>query len=130
MTETAISDQEQVRAAVDYWMSSLDSGDLEGVMSCCHDEIVMANGGSPTATGIDTMRERYAARISQFQITSGWNEETLVLNGDTAVVVGRYTVSMRPKSGGEVNEIAGRVALTYVRDAEDAWKIIADVDNT
>ncbi len=125
-----MNDKDQVRAAVQMWMSSLDSGDLEGVLSCCHDDIVMANGGAPTAAGIEVMRDRYAPRIEQFEITSGWEEEVLKIVGDTAIIVGRYTVAMVPKAGGEETNIAGRVALTYVRSANGAWKIIADVDNT
>ncbi len=125
-----MNEKEQVRAAVDTWMTSLDKGDLEGVLGCCHEDIIMANGGSPTATGIATMRERYAPRIAQFAITSGWDEETLIVQGDMSVVVGRYTVAMSPKAGGDDMNIAGRVALTYVRDRDGAWKIIADVDNT
>ncbi len=125
-----MTDKEAVRAAVTRWMGSLDAGNLEGVLACCHDEIVMANGGSPTATGITTMRERYAPRIENYEITSGWDEEVLIVQGDTAIVVGRYTVAMRPKAGGDTQNIKGRVALTYVRSSSGGWVILADVDNT
>ena len=124
-----MTDEQAIRDAVERWMGALDGGDLEGVLACCHDDIVMANGGAPTARGIAVLRERYAPRIAAFDITSGWDEEVLCLHGDTAVIVGRYTVSMAPKEGGDARDIAGRVALTYRRDAAGGWKIIADVDN-
>ena len=125
----AASPEDEVREAVRTWMRSLDGGDLEALMACCHDDIVMANGGSDTAQGIATMRERYGARIAAFDITSGWEEDALVVDGDAAVVVGRYTVDITPKAGGDTQSIKGRVSLLYTRDAAGAWKILADVDN-
>ncbi|KIT16603.1 YybH family protein [Jannaschia aquimarina] len=119
-----------LRAEVAAWMGALDGGDLEGVLACCHDDIVLANAGSPTDRGLGTMRECYAPRIADFDIRSGWDEETLVVHGGTGVVVGRYAVSMTPKDGGEIREIAGRVALTCVRGADGRWRMLADVDNT
>ena len=127
--EGKTEDERAIRDAVDAWMTALDEGDLDGVLACCHDDIVMANGGAPTARGIATMRERYAPRIAGFDIESGWREEALSVLGDVGVIVGRYTVAMTPKAGAERREIAGRVALTYTRGADGRWRILADVDN-
>lgn len=128
-TEARATDDAALRAAVTAWMGALDGGDLDGVLACCHNDIVMANGGAPTARGIAVMRERYAPRIAGFDIRSGWQEEALVVHGDTGVVVGRYTVEMTPKGGGEARAVGGRVALTYLRGADGRWRILADVDN-
>ncbi|NET33191.1 MAG: nuclear transport factor 2 family protein [Cyanothece sp. SIO1E1] len=120
---------DSIHAAIDRWMTCLDSGDLENLLNCCDPEVVMANEGKPTLVGLAAMKERYAPRIEQFSMSSGFEVEHIAVYHDFAIVVGRWTVKATHKVSNQVNNASGRVLLNYRKQTDDTWKIVADIDN-
>lgn len=119
----------EIREALQQWMAALDRGDLDTVLALSDDNVLQINAGAPTTIGVDAVRAKYEPRLAASTFTSGWKEEHLVQYGDIGVVVGHYTVSLTSKDDGTQRQINGRLCLTYRRDADGAWKVLADIDN-
>ena len=124
-----MSARDAILAAVDRWMTCLDGGDIDGLVACCDPEIVVANDGLPTTTGLDTIRERYGPRIEQFSMASKFSAEHVAVYGDVAIVVGRWEVKATDKKSGAVNTAGGRLLLNYRKQRDGAWRIVADINN-
>ncbi len=122
-------DIKAVQAAVNQWLISLDSGDLQGMLDTCHPEVIAANEKSQTTVGIDFIQEKYAPRIESATFKSGFNTDHIAIYDDVAFVVANYDVEMTNKETGEVGGGSGRLALAYLRHSDGSWKMILDIDN-
>lgn len=120
---------EAIRAAIQRFMTSLDGGDLEGLLDCCDPQIVTANERKPTSVGREAMRDKYAPRIANFSTVSSFDTEHLSVHGDFAIAVGQFGVAATHRTSGEAKESSGRLLLVYRRHADGSWKVIVDVDN-
>ena len=120
---------EVIRAAVQRFMTCLDSGDLEGLLDCCDPQIVIANERQPTKVGRETMRDKYAPRIANFSTASTFDAEHVSVHGDLAIAVGHFEVTATHRTSGEAKTSSGRLVIVYRRHADGSWKVIVDVDN-
>jgi ketosteroid isomerase-like protein len=124
-----MSDQDDVKAAVDQWLVSLDSGNLQGMLDTCDPEVVTANERMPTTVGIQAVAEKYEPRIAAATFQSGFEIERTAVYGDFAMVIGIFSVKTTNKQTGETGGGSGRLALGYRRHGDGSWKLILDMDN-
>ena len=122
-------DKIDVQAVVDKWLTSLDAGDLQGMLDTCDPECITANEKTPTAIGPDHIRDKYAPRIAAATFKSGFSTEHLAIYGDFAVVMGHFTVEVTSKKDGQESGGSGRLLLGYRRHADGSWKMVVDMDN-
>jgi ketosteroid isomerase-like protein len=123
------NDIENVKAVVDKWLASLDSGNIEGMLDTCDAEVVVANERQPTTVGIQAIRDKYAPRIEASTFRSGFNIQHTAVYGDLALVIGHFDVEATNKKTGEKGGGSGRLAITYRRHDDGSWKMILDMDN-
>lgn len=124
-----VQDQKNVQAVVDKWLTSLDAGDLQGMLDTCDPECITANERTPTAVGVDHIREKYAPRIEFATFNSGFTTEHMAIYGDFAFVMGHFTVETTAKETGEKGGGSGRLLLGYRRHDDGLWKMVLDMDN-
>lgn len=124
-----MSDINNVKAAIDQWMDSLGAGDLEGMIATCDPEVVICNEHQATTVGIDAVRAKYAPKIEQAHMDSGYDIQHIAIHKDTAMAVGHFTVDITMKETGDKQHVEGRLILVYQRLADGSWKLILDVDN-
>lgn len=124
-----MSDTDDVKAVLNKWLSSLDAGDLQGMLDTCDPECITANEKTPTAIGIDHIREKYGPRIEAATFKSGFEIEHMALYGDFAIIIGHFDVEMTSKATGEKGGGKGRLALGYRRHEDGSWKMVLDMDN-
>ena len=127
--QVSTADRAQIEAAIDTWNNGLDSGDIEAMISTCHENTITVNEGQPVTVGAEFIREKYNPRIAAAEITSGYDIQELQIFDDVAVVVGRFYGTMKMRDTGEVRQPEGRLVLVYKRDQNGAWKMILDIDN-
>lgn len=124
-----MTDTDNVKAAVDQWLTSLDSGNLQGMLDTCDPECITANEKSPTTVGIQHISEKYTPRIDAATFKSGFDIQHMAIYGDFAMVLGHFDVEMTNKASGEKSGGLGRLALGYRRHADGSWKMVFDMDN-
>ncbi len=124
-----MSDTEDIKAAVNQWLTSLDCGNLQGMLDTCDPQCIVANEGTPTTIGVDHVRTKYAPRIEAATFKSGFDIEHMVVHGDFAIVMGNFDVEITDKTSGEQRAGGGRLALGYRRHDDGSWKMILDMDN-
>lgn len=122
-------DKKDVQAVVDTWLTSLDSGNLQGMLDTCDPECITANEQTPTTIGVDHIRTKYAPRIEAADFNSSFTTEHMAIYGDFAVVIGHFTVEMTSKADGKKGGGSGRLLLGYRRHEDRSWKMVVDMDN-
>lgn len=124
-----MNDKDAINAALNQWLTSLDSGDLQGMLDTCDPEVVVANQDTPTTVGIDAIRDKYAPRIAAMRFKSGFEIEHLAVYGDLAVLIGEFDVETTNKETAAIGGGSGRLGLVYRRHPDGSWKMLLDMDN-
>lgn len=119
----------EIEAVISVWNNGLDNGDIEAMISTCHEDIITVNEGQPVTIGAQAVREKYVPRIKAAEITSGYDIQELQFFDDVAVVTGRFYGTIKMRDTGDVRTPEGRLVLVYKRDETGAWKMILDIDN-
>jgi len=123
-------DREILEREVKRWLDALDSGDVQGLVDCCDDEMITANEYHETAFGAEYTRKKYAPMLQMFKTDSSWVTEKASIHNDIAVIIGHWDTQAKNKETGEVNGMIGRLLLVYRKDPESGkWKIWVDMDN-
>lgn len=124
-----MSDQDAVKAVLNQWLTSLDSGDLQGMLDTCDPEVITANQRTPTTIGIESVAAKYAPRIAAATFQSGFEIEHLAIYGDFAIIMGFFDAKTTNKKTGETGGGSGRLVLGYRRHTDGSWKMVLDMDN-
>ncbi len=124
-----MSTRDQIQKEVDHWMTVLDKGNLEDLMECLHPEVLCANEKKPTFIGIPKMREKYFGVIENYETDSEFDLEHFTEFGDTAFVIGEFRTTLTDRKTKESRKTSGRLTLAYVKNENDEWKIVLDIDN-
>jgi ketosteroid isomerase-like protein len=121
--------REEIEAIINTWNSGLDSGDIEAMVSTCHNDTMTVNERQPVTIGVQAIRDKYIPRIEAAEITSGFDIEELQVFDNVAVVAGRFYGTMKMRNTGDIRSPEGRLVLVYQRDENGDWKMILDMDN-
>ncbi|WP_262694445.1 YybH family protein [Kordiimonas aquimaris] len=124
-----MSVRKEIEAVINVWNSGLDNGDIEAMVSTCHENTMTVNEKQPVTVGTQAIRDKYIPRIEAADITSGFDIEVMQDFGDVVVVAGRFYGTMIMRDTGDVRNPEGRLVLVYKRDKSGAWKMILDMDN-
>lgn len=124
-----MSVREEIEAVINTWNNGLDNGDIEAMVSTCHENTMTVNEKQPVTVGTQAIRNKYIPRIKAAEITSGFDIEEMQDFGGVVVVSGRFYGTMKMRDTGDVRTPEGRLVLVYKRDKSGAWKMILDMDN-
>lgn len=127
--EMIMSDIDDVKAALNQWLTSLDSGNLQGMLDTCDPEAIVANERQPTSVGVKAIADKYAPRIEAATFKSGFDIEHINVWGDFAQIIGQFDVEVTDKATGKTSGGSGRLALVYRRHVDGSWKMTLDMDN-
>jgi uncharacterized protein (TIGR02246 family) len=99
------------------------ANDAEGMMSQWTDDIVLLQPGAPIMRGRATIAEAFrsveAPEISDYML----DIQEVKVCGDHAFEWGTYRYSMRPRSGGDMMRVSGKIMRILQRQPDGAWKI-------
>src|SRR5215470_562079 len=98
------------------------ANDADAMMSQWTDDVVLLQPGAPVMRGRTAIAEafRSVARPQILDYVLDIREVTLL--GDHALQWGTYRYSMRPHSGGETVQIAGKIMRMLQRQQDGTWK--------
>lgn len=130
--EKAVSpeDTAAVNKVRDDFLAAFNAADAAKVASLYTPDAVVMPSHQPMITGRDaietynkTFFEMYTAMINISPV------ETKVF-GDRALDRGTYTIQLTPKAGGSPIMDEGKYLILLQHQADGAWKVTHDIDNT
>jgi ketosteroid isomerase-like protein len=107
-----------------------NAGDVDGVMMCCSDDIVMMPPNAPAVVGAVAVRAWFEGFFEQFEANLTTATEDLVVDGDLAYARRSFAWTVTPKAEGEPIHESGKTVLIYKRDAGGTWKAALDIWNS
>ncbi len=57
-----MAEREEIQAVIDTWNKGLDSGDIETMVSTCHENTMPVNERQPVTVGTQAIRDKYIPR--------------------------------------------------------------------
>jgi ketosteroid isomerase-like protein len=109
---------------------AITSADLDAALSLYEPEATFALPkafGEGSVTGLDALRETFGGLLALTpQLTV--NAEKTLLSGDTALVIGRWTLKGRDPDGNEI-DTGGRFTDVIRRQADGGWLFVIDNPN-
>ena len=130
--DTRVQDEAAIRAAAGAWGKAIEAKDLEQTLSYYADDAWVFPQNEPIAKTADQRRSVWAAF---FAMPGASNMEgdiariEVARSGDLAVEYGAFAMTMNDKSGKPVTQNE-KYVVTWKKQADGEWKVIADIWNT
>jgi ketosteroid isomerase-like protein len=109
---------------------AITSGDMDAVLSLYEPDATFAmpaGFGEGSVTGLDGLREAFNGFLAMNpELTV--NAEKTLLSGDTALVIGNWTLKGRDADGNDV-DASGRYADVVRRQSDGNWLFVIDNPN-
>lgn len=109
---------------------AISSGDVEAALSLYEPEATFAmpkGFGEGSVTGLDGLREAFTGFLAMSPMLAANAEKTL-LSGDTALVIGSWTLQARDEQGNDI-DASGRYADVVRRQPDGSWLFVIDNPN-
>ena len=126
----ASADIEAVNAVRSSFTSALNAGDAAAIGNLYTADGVSQHNHDKTATGRDAIVESQQAMFSQFSVNAEIMPDETRTMGDFGFDRGRYKMTMTPKAGGDAIIDEGRYVVLLRKEADGAWKVSSDIDNS
>ena len=125
-----MNDEKAIEQNQDTFVERGNAGDVDGVMACCSDDVVMMPPNGPVVVGAEAVRAWLAEFLEQFTAELSTTTEDLVVEGDLAYARRSFAWTLTPKAGGEPITDHGKTVLIYKREAGGTWKAALDIWNS
>jgi ketosteroid isomerase-like protein len=109
---------------------AMSAGDVDAALSLYEPNatFAMPNGfGEGSVTGLDGLREAFSGFLAMAPDLT-INPEKALLSGDTAMVIGNWTLKGRDPDGNEI-DASGRYADIVRRQPDGSWRFVIDNPN-
>lgn len=107
----------------DYFIETMNAGDLDGALSCWTDDTVFHTADGPV-TGMDNLRDELQKFIDLKPVLT-IEELHRIEAGDTALVSLRWTLKGTTPDG-EAMDMTATDANVFRRQADGTWRILID----
>jgi uncharacterized protein (TIGR02246 family) len=104
-------------------------GDLKRVIEAYSPEVVYMSPGKPDTQGRDALAQSWQAMLSTYNMHVDVRIVEVKILGDYAFDRATFTTSMKPKAGGETQEVSGRV-FEVLRKENGKWKSLRVMVNS
>lgn len=131
---TAGTDTAGVRQAIEQvdvqWEQAANRGDAAGVAALYTDDAYFLSPNADIIQGRDAIRNAVQGLIDAKLSNVDFTSVSVGVNGDLAYEVGRYKLSLHPAGTPQPVTDEGKYLIILKKQADGAWKIIADIFNT
>ncbi|CAB9522189.1 expressed unknown protein [Seminavis robusta] len=123
------STKQEIQSAVQAWLQGLDNGNLDEMVKYTDDSVIICNEHTKTTVGVQALKDKYGPLIAAMNFESTCTVQELLVFGDFAFWVGRFTANAKSKVTGEsLKKAEGRLVMA-LRKVGGTWKVFLDVDN-
>lgn len=124
------ADQAAIRQLwVDYAQSA-EAGNLDAWMALWMPGGIKMSPGKPPIVGLDAIRAATGVGKSNATVVVDIVPQEITVVGDWAYTWGTYTKDVTPEGGGATAHVDGKFMTILRRQADGAWKIYRDIDNS
>ena len=118
---------EEGAAGVDVrWIAAMKANDVAAVVACYGPDAVVWLPGAPEARGIEAIRGTYAGLLGENTVVDvGTSNEQYATSGDLSCGWGNFTLTLKPKKGGDVQVLNGRYVVV-AKKIGGKWLYVAD----
>jgi uncharacterized protein (TIGR02246 family) len=117
------SGAESVDAA---WMKAMKTNDGEAVAACYASDAVLWFPNSPEARGAKAIHDAYAGFLGDMTVENVAVSKTVYqTSGDLSTGWGNFTLTVRPKKGGDAVVMQGRF-IDVAKRIDGRWLYVAD----
>ena len=125
------AEMDAARATLTKWLAAFNGKDLDMLFSLYTQDSVYANAKAPLKMGLEAVKPWYAGSIPNLKGRLLHKEEAAWQSGDLAGILGAYYFDPPKNEAAEGKEgSTGRVFLLFRKEADGAWRMAFDMDNT
>ncbi len=130
----AAPDEGAIRRVIDSmntrFVAALERGDSLTAVASYADDAVIMMPNEQTWRGLDGAKKGFAGFLTQASIKNAKvSTDDVMVRGDLAVETGHYEWTIVPKGGKEMKD-KGKYLTVWKRQADGAWKIVRDINNS
>lgn len=128
--DTRAADEAAIRAASADWSKASQAKDVTKAVSVYADDAMQFPDNGPMVAGKDNIRAGWEKMLAlpgpglSFATTG----VTVAHSGDLAYEYGTYDFATQDKAG-KVNDEKGKYVTVWQKQADNSWKVVADIDN-
>jgi uncharacterized protein (TIGR02246 family) len=119
------SDEREIREAHSSWIDAVNAGDLVRLLTLMTDDVVFLNPGQ-APIGRDGFSANFSAAHQQLRIRCSSELEEVSVIGEVAYTWSRDTLSVTPRAGGDVTQLAGHRITIYRKQPNGRWLLARD----
>jgi uncharacterized protein (TIGR02246 family) len=118
-------DEDGIVAVHTAWIEAVNAGDLAGLLTLMADDAVFLNPGQ-APFGREGFSPNFLGAVERFQFKCSSELEEVVVVGEAAYTRSRDTLSLSPRSGGDVMLLAGYRLTVYRQQPDGRWLLARD----
>jgi uncharacterized protein (TIGR02246 family) len=119
-----------IEAANARFFEAFKKGDKAGLMANYADDAVVMMPNEPQSRGRAAIEQGFTGFLSQVSLTDGtFVTGDVMVSGDVAVETGTFAWTLVAKDGTEMKD-NGKYVTVWKRQADGAWKIVRDINNS
>jgi uncharacterized protein (TIGR02246 family) len=120
-----VSIEDKIAEVHSAWIEAVNAGDLAALLSLMTDDAVFLNPGQ-APFGKDGFSPNFSGAVERFRFKCSSDLEEVVVAGEVAYTRSRDTLSLSPRSGGEVTLLAGYRLSVYRQQPDGRWLLARD----
>ena len=118
-------DERAIREVHSIWIDAVNAGDLVRLLTLMADDVVFLNPGR-APFGRDGFPAGFSTAHQQSRIHCISELEEVVVVGEVAYTLCRDLLSVTPRTGGAVTELAGHRITIYRKQPDGRWLLARD----
>ena len=120
--------EKEIEDAIAGFVKAYNSGDLDGMLACYGDDLIKVRQGASPETKAE-VASRVAVVFAKFLTQVDVTVDEILVSGNSAFTRGSFTVTLKPKAGGELLSIARRYLEIWRRE-DGRWLVVRTMDNS
>ena len=118
-------DERAIREVHSTWINAVNAGDLVCLLSLMADDVVFLNPGQ-APVGREGFPPGFSTAHQQARIHCISELENVVVVGEVAYTLSRDSLSVTPRAGGDVLQLAGHRLTVYRKQPDGRWLLARD----
>lgn len=122
----SLTDEQQIRAAIELWLDASGRGDLATVVNLMTDDVVFLTPGNPPMFRTE-FEQRSRSMAGKVKIEGKADVQEITVMGDTAACWNYLEITVTPEGAAPIRR-AGNVLSVFRRGEDGQWRIWRDAN--
>lgn len=122
-----MTDQEAIRDLQRRWFHATQNGDVTGLADLMTDDVVFFTSGR-APFGREAFLDSFRAMQESVVLSCNGEYLEVIVAGDLAYATARLDITVTPKSGGPIKQLAGNALSVFRRMPDGSWRLARDAN--